>query len=1520
MCLTIFPIQRQVLDVKANTVGTTYYVDNNSIENGDGKTPQTAFKHLEQVNNTVFQPGDKILLKAGSQFTGTLYPKGSGSKGMPIIIDMYGVGAKPKINANGAVFMPQKKDWQGPFVGADGKQIGAAVYLYNQEYMEINNLDVQNSGSDSDSDRSGIRVEGYDYGVLHHIYIRNCNVHDVRGYNGQDDIYPVVPTKEDGSPLDGYIGGDQQNPNTSNTFWGARTTHRTGGINFVTYTARKKEAKNKFNVLVQELDESKKITTFDDIRIEHNTIENCQANGITTTNVKGTLDDTKFRHTNVVIRDNVIHKVTRAGIIPLYTSGVLVEFNKVDTFQSTLAGYGCGIWCDRADHMVFQYNEVCNGQNGNDGMAFNLDDMTRDGVVQYNYTHDNYGGGYMLHVRQKSYNRNNTIRYNLSINDSGAYVDHNAQVVAVGETDITKLEDAKVYNNTFISDKECHAVYQGDDVTYTNNIWYFTNPAMANKTGSFAPGAHSTFNNNAYIGVPAPTDINAHKELPMFSGGTALFHLDRDHAYAAASLQHQSPYINAGVLVEQDGGKDIIARDLKADRNLGAFGGNGHVSAITPVTIKADDNQLKRYTAEGEQIEVIQETASAAQTKWVNTSFQDEPVIYTKKKGNYLAIPFCGTGGIIKLKRGAGAGNIKIEAVLASDPQHVLKTVEVNSYHATADTISVDDFIGLSTNNKDYELRIYNDEEEKASNFMSFTSQVGDSSSSCNDSELTAVILEEPQPIVIPYGGEVVSLELHAHVWEDTCNPNGQVIPVTYQVSSPAIVNNNMVTFPTPGTYQISATASENGQSVTTDKKVEVVMGPKPQVNVMPVFTLGLQNLITDCDAIDLHEYQLSGQKQFNEILANAKKVIADPNATQIIIDTTMQALQKAKTALVPLKVNAEDSSVMKKGNWITIQDSTLDNGTALKSGVKNESMSYLFRGNEISVYGRRAVGTGITKFSIIKEENGKDVVLDTKDVDCYSAVKKDQSVLYTWQGEENGTYRLDIVNTGTKNAAATDINTIIDYFKIAQKVSSNANLVSISGVKLHEPFDQNTLMYTADVASDVTHVELHAQTQQEVAKVAIAGPDTLAIGENTFTITVTAEDNKTTKVYTVMVKRAAPLSSNNYLQSIHGIKLHESFDKNTLAYTASVDYDVTQIDVQAKAEDANAKIEIQGAEDLHVGVNKVYIRVTAQDQKVRTYTIAVIRKAKQASSNANLSSLSGIDVQPAFDKNITEYTASVLYDTTVLNLQAICEDHTASMNIQGTKDLKVGLNTITITVTAQDGTQKQYHIRVTRKPQEQVSVSQFISMVETLPDMMDQQHATKLVQIAKVYDTLSQQDKQHIDKSIIKKFEDAKGQLATLNHSNNAITISALPWYVEVKVKVLSPTSLEAKYNLKNIVEAYDITLYDLLNNETYQPQKEVGVSIRLQTKDDQGVWDLYHLDQGRANQVATNIKDNVLTFKTKQFSPYVITRHAATKHENKDSVNTSDHTQIAIWMLSGIVAIAIVGVSFMKKKSMKK
>ena len=1021
--------------------GTTYYLDASiGKTDGDGLTPANAFDSLEDINAKTFQPGDQILIKAGTQYTGTLWPKGSGCEGYPIVIDMYGEGDKPLIDGNGAYFMPQVKDWQGPFTGETGDQIGAAVYLYNQEYIEINNLEVKNQGDNVNRDRSGIRVEGYDYGVIDHIYIRNCYVHDVRGYNGQDDIYPVVPTNPDGSPTDGFTDEDQTNPNTTNTFWGARTTHRTGGINFVTYTARLPESKNEFNVPVQELDETKQITTFNDILIENNTVENCQANGITTTNVKGTLDDVAFRHTNVVIRGNDIHNVTRSGIIPIYTNGVLVEYNKVDTFQSTYEGYGCGIWCDRANGMVFQYNEVCNGVNGNDGMAFNLDDMTRDGVIQYNYTHDNYGGGYMLHVRQNSYNRNNTIRFNLSVNDSGVFTAHNAQIVAVGETSTTKLESAKVYNNTFLSNKDCHAVYQGDEVDYTNNIWYFTNSAVANRKDCFYPGANSSFDNNVYIGCVPPTDANQHTDDPQFVGGSNLFGLTRDQALVNASLTANSPYVGAGVAVENNGGQDILGGSLDT-LNLGAIAGAGHQAAAVSQTYTP--NEVTKYLSDGtKQTQVIHETVSESNTKWVNTTFNSKSVIYTKKEGNYLEFDMVGTGGIFTLKRGGGAGNVKLVAY--QDGQEV-KSVTVNTYNATADTITVDDFAQLSETNEAYTIRVYNAENGKAANFVSFTTNVAETTQpGCDNDAIAGVVLEQPMAQVIPYGKTSVSVDLASHVYFRTCQAQQPQATVTYTANNGATVEGNTVTFPAPGDYTVTAQATYNEVTVTDSITVSVTQGQEPQVNVPAVDTRALTGLIAACEGLDLTQYGEARQDVFQQTLAQAKALLEGEGYTQAQVDEMVALLTTAKNGLSLTRVNAEDSVVVKNGNWVNLSDATLDGGKALKCSNANESMTVDFFGNQVQVYGRKAVGVAIMTFTVTRLSDNE--VVHTQTVDGYNAEKLDQQELFAWTGEANDQYRLTITNTGTDNENANNsYNVIIDFLTFGCDQAQLADLTALA-------------------------------------------------------------------------------------------------------------------------------------------------------------------------------------------------------------------------------------------------------------------------------------------------------------------------------------------------------------------------------------------------------------------------------------------------------------------------------------------
>jgi hypothetical protein len=76
---------------------------------------------------------------------------------------------------------------------------------------------------------------------------------------------------------------------------------------------------------------------------------------------------------------------------------------------------------------------------------------------------------------------------------------------------------------------------------------------------------------------------------------------------------------------------------------------------------------------------------------------------------------------------------------------------------------------------------------------------------------------------------------------------------------------------------------------------------------------------------------------------------------------------------------------------------------------------------------------------------------------------------------------------------------------------------------------------------------------------------------------------------------------------------------------------------------------------------------------------------------------ISGVTLKPAFNANTLNYTATVGNDTTSLSISATAEDSKATVTITGNTNLKVGSNTVKITVTAEDGTTKVYTIVVTR-------------------------------------------------------------------------------------------------------------------------------------------------------------------------------------------------------------------------------
>lgn len=147
-------------------IGKTYYVDAaNGDDKHDGLAPNRAWKSVDQVNRWEFQPGDRILFKAGEYWRGQLRPQGFGSEGKPIVIDAYGKGPKPIIDGGGVQ--------------------GGVIVLHNQPYWEISNLEIMNDAPNP-GDRRGIEVTASNFGTVNHIHIKNMVIHDVKGIIGHD--------------------------------------------------------------------------------------------------------------------------------------------------------------------------------------------------------------------------------------------------------------------------------------------------------------------------------------------------------------------------------------------------------------------------------------------------------------------------------------------------------------------------------------------------------------------------------------------------------------------------------------------------------------------------------------------------------------------------------------------------------------------------------------------------------------------------------------------------------------------------------------------------------------------------------------------------------------------------------------------------------------------------------------------------------------------------------------------------------------------------------------------------------------------------------------------------------------------------------------------------------------------------------------------------------------------------------------------------------------------------------------
>ena len=555
-CSMIFSVFTSPLSVKADTLenevkGTTYYVSTlDGNDSNSGLSENKAFYSLHKINEIELKPGDRVLLEAGSVFTnGFLHIKGSGSEEAPIEIDKYGQGNNPRIDTNGQGLWYQ--DYGKPLDSSSHKlkgYVSSSILLYDIEYINIRNLEITNETLEIDANynylhtmnRTGVAAVAKNKGTIDHIYLDGLNIHDVKG-----NVY------------------DKHMNN--------------GGIYFTVFKPDNEAETG--------------ISRYNDVKIENCIVNNVNRWGIAVGytaywdkfNAASISDETiaKYGSAGVEIRNNYVKDAGGDAITTMYCDRPIIEYNVSDgvarqinptDYSETGSGrVAAAIWPWKCKDAVFQYNEAFDTCVNQDGQAWDAD--YGDGTIyQYNYSHNNGGGAVMICGADAI---NTVFRYNISEDDLS------------GVLNIPGNPKADIYNNTFYMKEGVPFIrtnMAGGVAVVENNIIY--NSGAAKQEDWTKQNSRVTYSNNLYYNytnLPTsekaaitqdPKFVDAGKGPDAYTGKTPSSEDKITYdlsAFDGYKLRNDSPAINAGKYIANNGGFDFFGNNVAGTPDIGAY-------------------------------------------------------------------------------------------------------------------------------------------------------------------------------------------------------------------------------------------------------------------------------------------------------------------------------------------------------------------------------------------------------------------------------------------------------------------------------------------------------------------------------------------------------------------------------------------------------------------------------------------------------------------------------------------------------------------------------------------------------------------------------------------------------------------------------------------------------------------------------------------------------------------------------------------------------------------------------------
>ena len=500
----------------------SYYVDNiYGNDANDGLSTSTAWKTINKVNNSSFNPGDSILFERGEVWREQLTVPSSGSSGYPITFSTYGTGAAPEVL--GSINKDTAGDWTHDTSNGDpnlwystASSTPKIVWRDGTKMTKVTNKtdldDVTEWWWDSANSRVYVYSGSYDPTVAGHTFEIAQRANGINGGTNIDyitiDEIDVLYTN--GWGIDANTGRDYwtvQNCNVQQTWY--------AGIHFNGVTGAQAIG---------------------------NTVSHTGLVGTGTTDVQsGIILDTV---TTGLVQSNTVSHTQRTGIGVISTcSNVTVEYNDVSyTGESGDHGYGIQLYPG-------------SGQK-NTGS-----------IVRYNNLHDN--GNIDIYILNKVTNAQ--IYYNVCNNPKGNAKgsDWFGNIVFDNTTGATgdTCTGLTVYNNVFYldsSDKDANNVYVNyvagvyptkiEGSIWENNIFYngesgqYGYRCLATHTTPPTLNYNCWYINNSNVALYE----NANKTWAQLrSAGQEAKGINADPVWVTAGtdfhLKSNSPCINAGV-------------------------------------------------------------------------------------------------------------------------------------------------------------------------------------------------------------------------------------------------------------------------------------------------------------------------------------------------------------------------------------------------------------------------------------------------------------------------------------------------------------------------------------------------------------------------------------------------------------------------------------------------------------------------------------------------------------------------------------------------------------------------------------------------------------------------------------------------------------------------------------------------------------------------------------------------------------------------------------------------------------